>query len=90
MKLNGAFKSVLVGKGSYTDMGDRYPVLDKNRQSNIEGLSWETSPALPTSEQPRYIRDFDSRAHVNRRIATGDHCFGCTAWQGSSCGGALT
>ena len=33
-----SFKSVFVGKGSYTDMGDRYPVLDKHRQSNIKGL----------------------------------------------------
>lgn len=29
-------------------------------------------------------------AHVeNREILTGDHCFGCTAGAGSSCGGAL-
>jgi radical SAM/Cys-rich protein len=29
-------------------------------------------------------------AHVeNREIMTGDHCFGCTAGAGSSCGGAL-
>ena len=33
-----SFKSVFVGRGSYTDMGDRYPVLDKNRQSNIKSL----------------------------------------------------
>src|SRR6266478_6285343 len=25
----------------------------------------------------------------NRKIMTGDHCFGCTAGSGSSCGGAL-
>ncbi|MEE9293942.1 MAG: NAD(P)-binding domain-containing protein [Phycisphaerae bacterium] len=31
-------KTTFVGKGSYTDMGDRYPVLDKNRQSNIKDL----------------------------------------------------
>jgi hypothetical protein len=24
-----------------------------------------------------------------RKIATADHCFGCTAGHGSSCGGAL-
>ncbi len=39
---------------------------------------------------PQHIRDFDPRALVNRRIATGGHCFGCTAGHGSSCGGALT
>ncbi|MEM8865531.1 MAG: arsenosugar biosynthesis radical SAM (seleno)protein ArsS [Planctomycetota bacterium] len=26
---------------------------------------------------------------ANRRIATGDHCYGCTAGSGSSCGGAI-
>ena len=31
-------KSVFVGKGSYTDMGSRYPVLDRSGQSNIKGL----------------------------------------------------
>jgi radical SAM/Cys-rich protein len=37
----------------------------------------------------RHIRDFDLEALVGRRIVTGHHCFGCTAGQGSSCGGAL-
>lgn len=27
---------------------------------------------------------------ASRRIATGDHCYGCTAGAGSSCGGSLT
>ena len=27
--------------------------------------------------------------HMQRRIVTGNHCFGCTAGSGSSCGGAL-
>ncbi len=31
-------KSLLVGKNSFTDMGDRYPVLDRNLQSNIKSL----------------------------------------------------
>jgi radical SAM/Cys-rich protein len=38
---------------------------------------------------PSHIRDFDPERHAGRRIATGDHCFGCTAGCGSSCGGAL-
>jgi radical SAM/Cys-rich protein len=38
---------------------------------------------------PRHIRDFDAEALRNRRIATAEHCFGCTAGCGSSCGGAL-
>jgi len=38
---------------------------------------------------PQHIRDFDPRRYVERRIRTGEHCFGCTAGCGSSCGGAL-
>jgi radical SAM/Cys-rich protein len=38
--------------------------------------------------QPLHIRDFDASLHT-RRIVTGEHCFGCTAGRGSSCGGAL-
>jgi radical SAM/Cys-rich protein len=38
---------------------------------------------------PRNIRDFDLREIENRKIVTGQHCFGCTAGLGSSCGGAL-
>ncbi len=34
------------------------------------------------------IDTFDTLA--NRHIATGTHCFGCTAGAGSSCGGKLT
>ena len=38
----------------------------------------------------RTIWDVDSFDQLDgRRIATGSHCFGCTAGAGSSCGGAL-
>lgn len=35
------------------------------------------------------IANFDLNSLVNRRISTGNHCFGCTAGAGSSCGGAV-
>lgn len=35
------------------------------------------------------IENLDHAAVVGRAIKTGDHCFGCTAGAGSSCGGAL-
>lgn len=41
------------------------------------------------SGNPRHIRDFDAHVLAHRRVATGDHCFGCTAGAGSSCGGAV-
>ena len=37
----------------------------------------------------RHIADFDARAFRERRIATANHCYGCTAGAGSSCGGEL-
>jgi hypothetical protein len=38
---------------------------------------------------PVRLEDFDYEVLAHRRITVGDHCFGCTAGQGSSCGGAL-
>lgn len=36
-----------------------------------------------------HVGEFDPRALEGRQVVTGDHCFGCTAGSGSSCGGAL-
>jgi len=38
-------------------------------------------------DAPRHIRDFDRAALDRRRIETANHCYGCTAGAGSSCGG---
>lgn len=37
---------------------------------------------------PRHIRDFNLHALANREIVIGQHCYGCTAGAGSSCGGS--
>ena len=37
---------------------------------------------------PSHIKDFNLSSIENRRIVTGQHCYGCTAGAGSSCGGA--
>lgn len=39
---------------------------------------------------PQHIKDFDTAALVSREIITNQHCYGCTAGAGSSCGGATT
>lgn len=39
---------------------------------------------------PRRLADFDWDALASRRIVTAEHCLGCTAGAGSSCGGELT
>jgi len=38
---------------------------------------------------PFHITDFDFSQLSQRRIVTGQHCYGCTAGAGSSCGGAI-
>jgi radical SAM/Cys-rich protein len=37
---------------------------------------------------PNHIKNFNLSSIRNRRIVTGQHCYGCTAGAGSSCGGA--
>ncbi len=44
---------------------------------------------MPLGEGRAHLRDLMAGG-LPRRIATGTHCYGCTAGQGSSCGGALT
>jgi radical SAM/Cys-rich protein len=41
-------------------------------------------------EAPAHIRDFDPARLHHRQITTHNHCYGCTAGAGSSCGGAVT
>ncbi len=37
----------------------------------------------------RHINDFNNSKLTNRNIIVGQHCYGCTAGAGSSCGGAV-
>ncbi len=38
----------------------------------------------------QHIREFDNQQLSHRQIVIGQHCYGCTAGAGSSCGGSLT
>jgi radical SAM/Cys-rich protein len=38
---------------------------------------------------PKHVNDLDPEQLQGRTLVTGEHCFGCTAGCGSSCGGAL-
>jgi len=42
-----------------------------------------------TAGNPRHVRELDAAILERRTIAVGDHCLGCTAGAGSSCGGAV-
>lgn len=42
---------------------------------------------MPLRAPGRHIRDFNADELMQRTIAVNEHCFGCTAGAGSSCGG---
>lgn len=46
-------------------------------------------PLAATGRPRTHLRDLDPDALDDGAIAVADHCYGCTAGQGSSCGGAL-
>ena len=46
------------------------------------GMQWQDG-------KPLFLWEIDPARIENREVMTGDHCFGCTAGAGSSCGGAL-
>ena len=46
------------------------------------GMQWQNGRLL-------FLWDVDPEKVENREIMTGNHCFGCTAGAGSSCGGAI-
>lgn len=46
-------------------------------------------PLGATGRQNTHLRDLLATDFEGKPIAIGDHCYGCTAGQGSSCGGAL-
>ena len=46
------------------------------------GMQWNNGARI-------FLWDVDPEQVEDRQIMTGDHCFGCTAGAGSSCGGAI-
>ncbi|HYK76127.1 MAG TPA: DUF3641 domain-containing protein, partial [Daejeonella sp.] len=40
-------------------------------------------------DKPLHIKDFDAQLLKNRKIIVNQHCYGCTAGAGSSCGGEI-
>ena len=49
------------------------------------GMQWSRSDG----SKPLFLWDIDPDAVEDREIMTGEHCFGCTAGAGSTCGGAI-
>jgi len=62
-------------------VGWRGEVYDCDFNQQLD-MQWENGKRL-------FLWDVDPDKIDNRQIMTGDHCFGCTAGAGSSCGGAI-
>lgn len=62
---------------------------DFNQQLGLPLPSPRTSPRSDGSEGAMHLRDLLSIDLNGRGVLVADHCYGCTAGQGSSCGGAL-
>ena len=67
-------------------------LLSVNWQGYVYDCDFNQMLELPLiiNHRPRtHIRDIDIESLNGLPIVTADHCYGCTAGQGSSCGGAL-
>jgi hypothetical protein len=78
------------------NIGWRGEVYDCDFNQMLD-MQWESRsgvPPLHSQEKNRdgsstFLWDIEPSEIENRPIMTGDHCFGCTAGAGSSCGGAI-
>lgn len=62
-----------------------------NYDGYLHDCDFNQMPKMPLGgqAQPTHLRDLLDGAPP-RRIGVAAHCYGCTAGQGSSCGGALS
>jgi radical SAM/Cys-rich protein len=85
--LIGAFNSATIDGlmcRNTISVGWRGEVYDCDFNQQL-GMQWSDNDA----SQRLFLWDIDPDEIENRQIMTGDHCFGCTAGAGSSCGGAI-
>lgn len=67
-------------------------LLSVNWQGYLYDCDFNQLLGLPTAvgmKPHTHIKDISARQLTGLPIVTADHCYGCTAGQGSSCGGAL-
>ena len=95
---NGQFEDYMqLLKSSHRD-GNLENVMCKNLLSvNWEGYIYDCDfnqmldlPLRLNGHQSTHLRDLLQCDIENNQIVVADHCYGCTAGGGSSCGGALT
>jgi hypothetical protein len=66
--------------------------LSVDWQGTVYDCDFNQMLQMPLGLNPRrrmHIGDLTASALHGAPVATAAHCFGCTAGQGSSCGGAL-
>lgn len=65
-------------------------LLSVDWQGHVYDCDFNQMLGLPLGEgRQRYLWEIDAQRLHNSIIGVGAHCFGCTAGNGSSCGGAL-
>jgi radical SAM/Cys-rich protein len=96
----GRFRDALVKSGTFSQYLDMLAstfnpaTLDNIMCRSLVSVGWNGALSdcdfnqvlglTVTSEGRSHVRNFDYGALVRRRIAVDDHCFGCTAGQGST------
>ena len=98
------FGSTLISKGQFNDymhlLKGNYQTanLDGLMCRSLISVDWQgklydcdfnQQLDLPLGAGSGHLRDLLNDSFDNQPIAVADHCYGCTAGQGSSCGGAL-
>jgi radical SAM/Cys-rich protein len=64
-------------------------LVSVDHRGRLYDCDFNQALGLPLAGGPTLFDVGDLGALAGREIATGSHCFGCTAGHGSSCGGAL-
>ncbi|WP_111640304.1 arsenosugar biosynthesis radical SAM (seleno)protein ArsS [Marinimicrobium alkaliphilum] len=100
------FGSMLISKGQFADymqvLKDAYvptnldnvmcrTMVSVDWQGNLHDCDFNQMLQLPLiGSDAQHLKDLLSQNLEGREIYIADHCYGCTAGQGSSCGGALS
>lgn len=63
--------------------------LSVDYNGNLYDCDFNQILKIPIASNIKNIMNFDDDMLLNRQIVTSQHCFGCTAGEGSSCQGAL-
>ena len=58
-------------------------------QGQLFDCDFNQQLGMPTASTPKHLRDLLNLDPAGEAIAVAEHCYGCTAGSGSSCGGAL-